>query len=709
MNSVIGKQQNRIDGHAKVTGAAHYAAEHRQPNTAYGVLVGSTVPSGTIRNLDATAAERSAGVLAVYTYKNRPAMGNPPNSFTTGLLGESHLPLSDNKINYQGQVIAMIVAETLEQAKYAATCIRPEYNRAPCAVLIENAEETRYKPVQSNGEPLQVERGSIAEGGSEATVKIDATYETPGEHPNPMEPHATLAYWSGGELQVYDSTQWVMGTRAVLAGATNVAKTEVRVLAPYVGGMFGSKAATGAHVILSALAARELDRPVKTVLTREQVMTNVGARSRTIQRFQIAAAADGRILSMEHDTTSHTSKTDEFSEPCNLTSRMLYDIPNYKASHDLVRLNTMTPAWMRAPGEAPCQFAQESLLDELAYKLNLDPIELRRRNHADKNPDTNKPFSHKYLLDCYTRGVELFNWKARTPQPGSMRDGRILIGQGMATATYPGYTMGATVRVRLSEIAGELRVFVATAGIDVGTGMYTMMAITAADELGLPVSAITPELGDTTLPNCALAGGSHLTSSVAPAIAKACRKLLQELGIQKGGDLLKALRRTGKNILEETIESKPIMGQDGEFCYQSFGAQFAEVRIDPVLRTIRMSRMVGVFNCGQIVNAKAARSQLLGGMTFGIGMALLEELVFDQNAGRAVNADLADYMVPVNADVPNIEVEFVGEPDYNFNTLGVRGVGEIGNTGAAAAIANAVYHATGIRVRKLPILIESIL
>ncbi len=336
----------------------------------------------------------------------------------------------------------------------------------------------------------------------------------------------------------------------------------------------------------------------------------------------------------------------------------------------------------------------------------MDPIQLRRINHAEINPHSGKPFSFKFLLEAYDRGAELFNWKARNPEPGSMRDGRILVGQGMATATYPGMTMGATVRVRLSEVSGKLHAVVSTAGIDVGTGMYTMMAMTAADALSLPVEAITPLLGDSSLPQCALAGGSNLTSSVAPAIVQACDKIREELG---EGDMLNALRASGKSFVEAEGATKPIMHEDSHYAYQSFGAQFAEVRIDPVLRTIRMSRMVGVFNCGKIVNAKAARSQMLGGMTFGIGMALLEELVWDQTVGRAVNADLADYMVPVNADVPNIEVDFVGEPDINFNPLGVRGIGEIGNTGAAAAIANAVYHATGKRVRKLPILIESIL
>jgi len=732
MNTLIGKPQNRVDGRAKVTGAALYAAEHQNAGTVHAVLVGSSVPSGALRTLDTTAAERSPGVLAVYSHGKHPAIGQPPNDVMKGaILGESHLPFVDRDIRYQGQYIAMVVAETLEQAQYAATCIRPQFERAPHAVIMEAAEETRYQPEAFNGTPLQVERGDVKEGQKEATVRVDVTYETPGEHPNPMEPHATTAVWSGGEMKVYDSTQWVMGTRNVLAGALNLPAEKVRVLAPYVGGMFGAKAATGAHVMLTALASRDLNRPVKTVLTREQVMTNVGARSRTIQRFQIGAAENGKIVTMEHDTTSQTSKADEFSEPCNMASRMLYDIPHYKTSHDLVRVNTFTPAWMRAPGEAPCQFAQECALDELAYALKIDPIELRRRNYAAVHPHSHKPFSNKFLLDCYTRGAELMDWQSRNPEPGSMRDGRVLIGRGMATATYPGYIMGATVRVRLSEIAGELRVVVSTASIDVGTGTYTLMAMTTADGLGLPIDAVTPDLGDTTLPMCAMAGGSNLTASVTPAIAQACEKLRKTLAAaaniseadakfengrivsqsdpSRTVEILAALRASGKEVLEAQGETKPIMMEDKEYAYHSFGAQFAEVRIDPVLRTIRMSHMVGVFNCGLIVNPKAARSQLLGGMTFGIGMALLEELVYDQHAGRAVNADLADYMLPVNADIPRIDVEFVGEPDYNFNSAGVRGVGEIGNTGAAAAIVNAVYHATGKRVRKLPVLIESIL
>jgi xanthine dehydrogenase YagR molybdenum-binding subunit len=732
-DSVIGGTSNRVDGRLKVTGKAKYTAENKLANLLHAVVLSSSVPAGTIKSIDTTVADKLPGVVKIYTHLNRPKMGTPPNSMMMGgMLGESILPLAGPEIRYFGQCIAFVVAKTLEQAQYAAQCIEVAYATTKPVVLIEGAEKSRYQPVQSNGEPLQIKRGHPQRVLRKAEVTLEQTYETPGEHPNAMEPHASVAHWHDGEITVYETTQWAQCARATVAGTLNISPEKVRILAPFIGGMFGSKANGTTHLMLAALSSRDLDQPVKVVLTRQQVMTCIGSRSRTIQRFELGANRDGKLVAMRHHTTNQTSIHDEFAEACGLTSRLLYDVPNYDNVHELVRTNIYTPSWMRAPGEAPCQFAQEVAMDELAEKLDLDPIELRRLNHTENNPHAGLPWSSKNLLECYSRGEELFGWSKFDRQPHSNRDGRILVGRGMATATYPAMTMGATVRVQLFAEGGRARAVVATAGVDVGTGMYTMMAVTASHELGIPMDDVTPLLGDTNLPPCALAGGSNLTSSVAPAISQACAKI--RAALLKAAPALKGLRfdevafeqsqmrkvsdpstcvsyaeALGSEKFEELGQTDAIMGPNNGLCHQSFGAQFAEVRVDPILRTVRVARMTGVYDCGKILNLQAAESQLYGGMTFGIGMALLEEMSYDPQAGRAMNTDLAGYVVPVNADVPDLQVEFVGKPDFAFNPLGCRGIGEIGNTGAAAAIANAVYHATGKRLRKLPILTADLL
>ena len=451
--------------------------------------------------------------------------------------------------------------------------------------------------------------------------------------------------------------------------------------------------------------------------------------------LQLGATEGGVITALRHHVTSHTSIDDDFTEPATLSSRMLYDIENYEAQHDLIRLNVIRPSWMRAPGEAPGQFAQESALDELAEKLRIDPVELRRKNHASIDPDNGKPFSSNHLLECYTRGAERFGWWKRTAEPRSMRDGNVRIGWGMATATYPGYIMGAAVKVRLERDGAGVRALVQTAGADVGTGMYTMLTITAAEELGLPLERVSVELGNSDLPQCAVAGGSNLTASTAPATTDACAEIKRELlkiaaktadgftGAQKHAeefifrngriahrseptvsiayeDLLSAARR---DTVEGQGQTQPVFGHNEQYSFHSSGAHFVEVRVKPEIGRVSVSRVVSVFDCGRILSAKTARSQFIGGIVFGIGAALLEELNYDREHGQPVNADLAGYLVPVHADVPEVDVSWIDEPDFNFNSVGCRGIGEIGITGVAAAIANAVYHATGIRVRDLPI------
>ncbi len=734
--TLIGTAVNRIDGRKKVTGTAQYVAETPVSAAAHAVLVGSSHAGGRIQSIDKSATENAPGVLLVLTHKNRGELGKMPNNFMAGgVTAEDRPPLADDRILHNGQYVAMVVAETAEQARYAASLVKIVYSRDRFAVAMADAQSTSYKPKDSMGEPLQVSRGDVATGLAQADIRLDETYITPNEHPCAMEPHATLASWDGSTLTVHNSTQWVTGDQVVLAGAFNLPPASVRIICPFVGGMFGSKAATGAHVILAALASMRLKRPVKIILSRPQVLTDVGHRSETVQRLELGAKHDGTLTAMRHAITTHTGLNDEFVEFASVASRMLYAVPNYETSHDLVKLNVMKPAWMRAPGEAPGQFALESALDELAYELGMDPVELRRRNDAKVNLNINKPFSSKHLLECYDKGAERFGWSGRNPVARATRDGNALIGWGMATATYPGYLMGATVKVRLEPDGAGVRAVVSTAGSDSGTGMYTMLAITAADSLGLPLDQVTVELGDSTLVACALAGGSNLTASTAPAANDACLKIKQKLleiaaktadgftgALAKAdefvfrngrvahrsdpsnaigyGDLL-ALG--GHDSIEAQAGTTPIFGQNNDYAFQSFGAHFVEVRVNEEIGRVRVSRIVSVFDCGRIISAKMARSQFMGGIVFGIGHALFEDLAYDRVHGQPVNADLAGYLVPVNADVPDIDISWIDEPDYNFNSMGCRGVGEIGITGVAAAIANAVYHATGTRVRDLPI------
>lgn len=740
--TLIGTSVNRVDGHKKVTGTAPYAAEVVLGNMTHAVLVGSSVAGGEIVQIDAKQAEIAPGVLLVLTHKNADQLGKMPDDLQAGgTTAEKRPPLSDSRILHNGQYVAMVVAETLEQARYAASLLKIEYKAESFAVVIADAPGTKYKPAQFMGEPLTFERGNVRQALDNADVKIDVTYTSPSQHPCALEPHAAIASWSNDSLTVYNASQWVQGDRAVLAAAFDMSVEKVKVICPFTGGMFGSKGATGAHVVLAAMAAKRLRRPVKIVLSRPQVLTDVGHRSETIQRLQIGATSDGTITALSHHVLAHTSLEDEFAEPATISSRMLYNVNNYRAEQELFRLHIMKPSWMRAPGEAPGQYALESALDELAEKIGLDPLDLRRRNHADVNPQLGKPFSNKHLLECYDRGAERFGWSQRNSKPGSMRDGKYLVGWGIATATYPGYLMGATVKIRLERGASGAHATLSTAGCEVGTGMYTMLTIAAAEELGLPIERVSVEMGNSDFTHCAVAGGSNLTASTAPAAKDACtaikRELLKIAGRTADGftgaegrereflfaagrvahrsdpshgiayeDLLSAGRR---EYLEGQGATQPIFGHNEEFAFQSFGAHFVEVKVKPEIGRVRVSRITSVFDCGRILSAKTARSQFIGGIVFGIGAALLEQLQYDRVHGQPVNADLASYLVPVHADVPEIDVSWIDTPDYNFNSMGCRGIGEIGITGVAAAVGNAVYHATGRRVRELPITPDKLL
>lgn len=756
---VTGKPIDRVDGRLKVMGAARYAAEFPQENIAYGVIIQSTIAKGRIKDIDASAAEKAPGVLAVITHRNAPKLNLPAgDSPLRGKPGEKMVPLQSDKIHYDGQHIGVVVAETFEHALHAAMLVRVTYDEQQPTVSIEQGLSEAYQPSQFFGQEVQTHRGDAAKALAEADVKIEQTYTTPIEHHNPMEPSASIAVWNGDDLTIYDSTQWVIGTCKAIADALGIPDEKVRIISHYVGGGFGCKGWMWWYPVLAAVAARKVGRPVKLVLSRQQMFTSCGHRQRTIQEFVLGATRDGKLTAIKHVTTGQTSEVDEFVEACGLTTQMLYACPNLKVAHNLVRVNTGTPTAMRAPGQAPGTFALESAMDELAYKLGLDPVELRIINHADVNPQTGKPWSSKYLKECYHRGAEAFGWSQRNPVPGSMRDGDDLIGWGMATATYPSYRSPASAKAQLFM---DGRAVVSSATHDIGTGTYTIMTQIAADALGLPALAIEFKLGDSSMPLAPVAGGSQSAASVGPAVQGAAEALrskvigiaianptsplyraaADEISTGDGRVFLKSdpsrsetyaeiLQRSGTPMVEveatantatteaPTQAHNPAVricaGKDEnadlqQYAFQSFGAQFAEVRVNPRLGQVRVTRFVSAVDAGRILNHKTARSQMMGGIIFGIGMALMEETILDPHSGRLVVRNLADYHVPVHADVGEIEVLFIDKPDPRISTLGVRGVGEIGITGVAAAIANAVYHATGRRIRDLPMTPDKLL
>lgn len=731
--AMIGKPLDRIDGRLKVTGAAKYAAEFRVPNAVHAVLVQSTIAAGSISGFDLKEAEGMPGVLAIITPDNAGKLTHPekvPQAVAGPLL-------QNNDILFNGQHVAVVVADTLEQAQAAASAVRISYTRGEATTSMDAMLGQAYAPKHfRNGQrPPDSTRGDPDGTFNSGAVKLDTTYITPVEHHNPIEPHATIAAWDGDKLTVWTTTQGISGAHATLAGQFGIDMANVRVLCPYLGAGFGSKGNTWPPATLAALAARAVKRPVKLVLSRAQMFTSNGYRPRTVQKLKMAADINGSLISVRHDGFSSMSQPalGEFSEPVALATEMLYACPNLAVTHRLVALNAALPTYMRAPGEASGVYALESAMDEMAVALKMDPIEFRLRNYAETDPHENKPFASKALRACYEQGAQAFGWSKRTVEPRSMRDGNTLIGWGMATSTYPTNRMPAAVKARMDR---EGNVIIQCGTQDIGTGTYTVMCQVASDSLGVPMQRIRFELGDSNLPTAPVSGGSMTVASVAPSVQAACQALVDKIkdlaladpnagwhgqsrdglriqdGIVVGPDRRVAvtalLERSNHPFIE--AEAKTQAGDEKKtYSMHAFGAQFAEVRVDPDLGIIRVSRFVGAFDAGQVLNAKTARSQLIGGITYGIGMALLEETLTDSETGRIVNTNIADYVMPVNADVPDIQTIIVPNDDTHSNPLGAKGIGELPMVGVAAAIGNAVYHATGVRVRKVPIRIEDIL
>jgi xanthine dehydrogenase YagR molybdenum-binding subunit len=735
--SFIGQAVSRTDGLRKITGAARYAADHVVPECTHAVLVTSTIPAGRIKRIHAGHASEVPGVLLIMTHQNAPRL---PSSTSSGKLappvGRVLNLLQFDAIHYNNEPVAVVVADTIEHAREAASRLRIDYEVAPAVLDFEAAQEHVHPPDKVLTQSTDTRRGDLQAGLLSGSARIDQVYSTPNAHHNPMEPHATIAAWEGDKLALYDSTQYILGVRNVVAGTLGIPPQNVSVHCPFTGGGFGCKGSVWSHVVLAAMASRQVGKPVKLVLDRNQLFGPVGTRPVTSQRLRLAAMSDGRLTASSHDVVAYTSMIEDWIEPCALATRMLYQCPNQETSHRLARMNLGTPTFMRAPGESTGTFALETAMDELAYALNIDPLQLRLHNYAEQDPGKQLPWSSKSLRQCYEIGAERFGWTNRSPEPRSMREGSKLIGWGMATATYPTNRSPASAVARM---LSDGTVVVQTASQDLGTGTYTVMTQVAADALALPMERIRFELGDSSFPNAPISGGSTTVASVAPAVQAAATALrLKLIGIAladeasplhgltadaisaDNGSLYARDDPSRKESMQEIVQrhgGEPVEAnasaapgdEKKQFSMHSFGAVFVEVHVDEDLGQISIPRVVGVYGVGKLLNRKTGHSQLMGGIVWGISLALFEETVFDKRNGRAVNGNLAEYHVPVNADIGTIDVSVVDEEDPHVNPLGAKGIGEIGITGIGAAIANAVYHATGKRVRDLPITLDKLL
>jgi len=730
MKNLVGKGLDRVDGPLKVTGKARYSAEFPAAKMSYAIGVGSEIASGKIRNINTSDAEKAEGVITVITHKNRPPLKPSSDFGGGGALADLRLPLTDGNIYHSGQFIAVVVAESLECAKHAASLIKVTYIEESPVVDFNDKKAEKYKAKQWFHGPITQTRGTPGPALEAAPVKVDNTYHTPTQNHNPMEPHATTCIWDGDKLTVYDATQGLGNTRKSLCDIFGLPASNVRVVCKFIGGGFGCKGAMWPHVILSAMAAKAVNRPVKLVLTRPQMFTAVGHRAETRQRVAIGAEKDGTIKSIIHDGASHTSVNGEFVETFTVSTPMLYNSPNMHVEQDLIRLNKQLPTFMRAPGETPGSFALESAMDELAYAVDMCPVELRLKNYAHTDPSNGYKFSSKGLDQCYKVGAAKIGWEKRSKKPGSRKEGDWLVGLGMASATYPTMHFNATCSGLLN--ADGTFIFKSSTH-EMGTGTRTVMAQIAAERLGVSTDKVDFELGDTDLPMAPISGGSATVSTVGSAVDGAAMKIRNDLveklvstagspfnGRPQGEIAVKdgkftcadvgirpltyaeALKAVNMPALEVKFETA-FNDHAKKVSMHSFGAHFVEVKVDQDLGTVRVSRAVGVFANGRIINEKTCRSQVHGGIIMGIGMALEEATLMDKRTGRIVNANLGEYHVPVNADIPAIEVHFIPEEDSIINSIGAKGIGEVGITGMAAAVANAVYNATGKRIRSLPI------
>ncbi len=731
MKPYIGTPTSRVDGRAKVTGAAKYAGEFDAGGLAYGSVIESTIPKGRIARIDTSEALRIEGVIDVLTHQNRPRMAGTDQAWKDDVApeqGSPFRPLYDDRIMFSGQPIALVLAEEWEIARYAASLVGIEYEKQEFVTDLFKQRDQAFvvkKPDKAHGD--------AAKAFAAADIRHEAEYFIPTEHHNPMELFATTAMWDGGKLTVYDKTQGVQNVQRYLCSVFDKKAEDVRVISPYVGGAFGAGLRPQYQVVLAVLGALALERSVRLVLTRQQ-MYGLGYRPATIERVALGARANGNLDAITHEAIGVTSQFEEFSRNDTGWAALLYKSANAKYVHRLVQLDVPTSSDMRAPGAATGVYALESAMDELAVALKLDPIELRLRCYSDRDQNEDIPYTSKALRECYRQGAESFGWDKRKAEPRSMRDGSELVGWGMATGVWEALQMPAAARIVLT---ANGHAEISCAASDIGTGTYTILAQVAADTLGLPIENISIKLGNSTLPQAPVEGGSWMAASASHAVAttaeQVCKELLALARAIKDSPLadarLEDVRLADGKIVSKRDPSRAVsiadamrqgaidriekqetnkFPDDSSHARNAHSAVFAEVKVDEQLGVIRVTRVVSAVAAGRILNTKTAHSQIMGSVVWGIGMALHEETVFDHRFGRIMNANIAEYHVPVNADVRDIEVIFVDEPDELVNPLGIKGLGEIGIVGVAAAIANAVYHATGKRVRDLPITLDKL-
>ena len=741
MAPYMGTAQSRIDGVAKVTGAAKYAAEFNAPGLVHGSIVASTIAKGRITRIDSSGAKRLKGVIDVITHQNRPPMADNDKAYKDDVapLGSPYRPLYDDKVTFDGQPVALVVAETSEIARYAASLVKVEYVKEPHVTdIFQRRDATVTIPPPTN--PFEAiftppkPRGTPEQALAAAAVRHAGEYYVPIENHNPMELFAaTATYEPGGKLTVYDKTQGVQNVQRYVCGVFGMKPEDVRVLSQFMGGGFGVGLRPNFEVVLAVLAARALRRSVRVVLTRPQ-MYALGYRPAMIQRIAIGANTGGTLDAITHDAITVTSQFEEFFRQETGWSGLLYTCPNAKYDHKLVRLDRPTSCDMRCPSAATGMYALESAMDEVAVALEIDPLELRLRCYSDRDQHSDRPFASKALRECYRQGADAFGWHSRNPQPRSMRDDGDLVGWGMATGVWDAFQAPITVRIALTA-NGHAEVACATS--DIGTGTYTIMAQVAADMLGLPIDDVTIKLGDSTLPQSPVEGGSWIAVSVSNGIATTARAIRDDLlrlaqqipnsplanlapdqvaladgkvvstrDATRAVSIADAMRHGAVERLVQEKATAP--AQDGSRANNAHSAVFVEIKVDEQLGVIRVTRVVSAIAAGRILNTKTASSQILGSVVWGIGMALHEETLIDHRFGRVVNANIAEYHMPVNADIHDIKVIFVDEAD-DSNPLGIKGLGEIGIVGVAAAVANAVYHATGKRVRDLPITLDKVI
>ena len=728
-----GTATSRVDGRAKVTGAAKYAGDFNAGGLAYGAVVEATIAKGQITRIDASEALRVPGVIDVITHANRPRVADTDEAWRDDVApeeGSPFRPLYDDVVKFNQQPIALVVAEEWEIARYAASLVRVDYDKQPFLTDVYRKRDDAIVVEK----PDKV-RGDAAKALAAAEVRHEADYFIPTEHHNPMELFATTAMWEAdGPLTVYDKTQGVQNVQEYLCGVFEKKPDEIRVISPYVGGAFGSGLRPQYQVVLAVMGALKLQRSVRLVLTRQQ-MYGLGYRPATIERLALGARRDGTLDAITHEAIGVTSQFEEFSRNDTGWSALLYASPNARYEHRVAPLDVPTSCDMRAPGAATGVYALESAMDELAVALKMDPVELRLRCYSEHDQNEDLPYTSKRLRECYREGAAAFGWDKRKAEPRTMRDGKTLVGWGMASGVWEALQMPVAVRIVMT---ANGHADVSCAASDIGTGTYTIMAQVAADSLGLPIENVTIHLADSTLPRAPVEGGSWMAASACHAVIATAgevrKELLQLAKLMKGSPLADAVEedvtladgklvsRTkaehGTSISDimrhgamERIEKEKTneFAQDNAHARNTHSAVFAEVKVDEQLGVIRVTRVVSAVAAGRVINLKTGRSQVMGAVVGGIGMALHEETVYDHGLGRIMNANIAEYHVPVNADIHDIEVIFVDEPDTLINPLGMKGLGEIGIVGVAAAIANAVYHATGVRVRDLPITLDKVL